>query len=170
MFPVAILEVSPLRLSHGEVGIESSINFGDVFSVFKGRVEDTGDIEDAPVAPVEDTLDYFKDQAGVQFLGLAAYFIAEGDLESATKLLGGVFKQWQWSNGEPVAVPNLSDHIRQLLHYINDGLGPRVGPSGKGHIKTNQDGEGIDFELYTGKLKITGKGNLKDFKFEEHET
>lgn len=122
-------------------------------------------------APAEHALDYFQDQAGIQFLGLAAYIIADRGLESATELLGDVFKaqQWQWSNGKSVEVPMLSYHIRQLLRYINEDLIPRVGPSGKGHIQTNKGGEGICFELCIGKVKITGKGKLPDFIVEEHE-
>ncbi|PCD38686.1 hypothetical protein AU210_007152 [Fusarium oxysporum f. sp. radicis-cucumerinum] len=118
---------------------------------------------------IEDAFQYFEDQAGTQFLGLAAYFITNRGLESATNLLCDIFdaQQWRLSDGKLVEAHSWKHHIGSLLNFIGEKLEPHVGPSGQGHIQTGRVGMDIRFELRHNEVKISGEGKLSDFNVKE---
>jgi hypothetical protein len=55
-------------------------------------------------ASVKNAFQYFQDEEGTQFLGLAAYIITSRGLESATEFLCDIFdaQQWRLDDGELV--------------------------------------------------------------------
>jgi hypothetical protein len=117
---------------------------------------------------IEDALQYFEDQAGTQFLGLAAYIITRQGSESATEFLCDIFNEQQWllTDGTLVEGHRWKRHIQILINLIIKKLEPQVGPNGQGHIQTGCVGMDIHFELRHNEVKFTGE-ELSDFKVKE---
>lgn len=120
-------------------------------------------------ASVEDAFQYFQDQAGTQFLGLAAYILTSRGLESATEFLCDIFdaQQWRLDNGELVEGHKWKHHIGSLISFLSEKLEPRIGPNGQGHIQTGRGGMDVCFDLRHNEINITGEGKLSDFKVRE---